>query len=271
MILTIANAKGGTGKSTTAMFLAAAFARDEKTVLVIDTDPRTGGTAYSWSEAAKGGNTPLPFEVIHRPVSQRDLDTDTGIFSTFTQRALFYDVVLIDTQSSSTAAVVQATKDADFTIVPCTNSPVDLTPTLAAAKRITTPHAVVLTRTGSDPEDQQARSFFNDRGEKVLTKEILERRQNFSAAYASDFGEDLFGYSQLAQEIEESLASADLHFSQESGSNSMVGRGQPLVKVGVRLPAKLHHEAKAKLAADGITMQDLLQQALVSYVSSSPR
>ena len=54
MKITVANVKGGVGKTTTAMFLAAGLARHGRTLLV-DADPK--GSALRWSEQADD----LPF------------------------------------------------------------------------------------------------------------------------------------------------------------------------------------------------------------------
>lgn len=68
MIITIANAKGGVSKTTSAMYLAqAACLRDpEMEVLVLDADPQSSAT--QWAMDAEDQGTPLAFEV--RPVNQ---------------------------------------------------------------------------------------------------------------------------------------------------------------------------------------------------------
>jgi chromosome partitioning protein len=61
MRIAIVNLKGGTGKTVTAVYLAAALAMRGRTLLV-DADPQ--GSALAWSEEAEG----LPFTVVGLPV-----------------------------------------------------------------------------------------------------------------------------------------------------------------------------------------------------------
>ncbi|MFM2056390.1 MAG: hypothetical protein RLY71_775 [Pseudomonadota bacterium] len=60
-IITVANQKGGSGKTTIAMTVAGALATRGKKVLVVDADPQ--GTATQWSGAASE-NAPFPATVV---------------------------------------------------------------------------------------------------------------------------------------------------------------------------------------------------------------
>jgi chromosome partitioning protein len=62
MNVTVTNHKGGCGKSTTAVHVAAYVAREfgEGSVVLVDTDPN--GSAMEW--AARGGGKGLPFRVV---------------------------------------------------------------------------------------------------------------------------------------------------------------------------------------------------------------
>lgn len=59
--ITIVNAKGGVGKTTTAIYLAAAAAADGHSVEVLDLDPQQ--SAMDWAAGAEAAGEPLPFPV----------------------------------------------------------------------------------------------------------------------------------------------------------------------------------------------------------------
>lgn len=111
MRLVIADLKGGTGKTTTAIYVAALLTKEGRTLLV-DADPQ--GSALSWSESAED----FPYPVVGLPV--RDLHRRLPAL------AQGYAHVVIDTPPTDVAIVRSALLAADTAIIPLSPSMLDL-------------------------------------------------------------------------------------------------------------------------------------------------
>ena len=178
----VVNYKGGTAKTTTAYFLAYAWAARGRKVILVDADPQ--GSSLRWSELAGGSGPVIGLAVrdVHRRLA--------GIVGDR------YDVVVIDTPPlEQQAGVVQSVlRAATQVVVPMapTMIEVDRLPPVWEAIADTEPlrdtpveAAVLLTRTVANAGSTGAiRGIVADDGHRVLSVTIprLER-------YAQAFGE----------------------------------------------------------------------------------
>ena len=118
MIITIAQQKGGSGKTTVAAHLAVAFSRAGKSVAILDIDPQGSlGAWFERREAAMGeGETGFEFRTASGWGSRREAR----------QLARGHDIVVIDTPPKSDLDLRPAIEVADLVIVPLQPTPVDL-------------------------------------------------------------------------------------------------------------------------------------------------
>jgi chromosome partitioning protein len=117
-ILTIANQKGGSGKTCVAMTLAGAFGRRGFSVALVDGDEQ--GTATSWYASAPEGK-PFPARVTNLAAARNNFSRPVR------ELVSEYEVIVIDTPGAMESPVLtQALAIADVALVPMIPAPGDL-------------------------------------------------------------------------------------------------------------------------------------------------
>ena len=138
--LALANLKPGTGKTTSAVWLAHVFAQAGNSVLLVDADP--SGSALEWSDLAAmfPGLAPpqaaFPFRIVALPSRE--------LHRRLPEIARDDDVVIIDTpQLEDHAGIARsALRYVDEILVPCAPSPIEINRTTPVRDEIAEVRAV---------------------------------------------------------------------------------------------------------------------------------
>jgi len=138
--LALANLKPGTGKTTSAVWLAHVFAQAGNSVLLVDADP--SGSALEWSDLAAmfPGLAPpqaaFPFRIVALPSRE--------LHRRLPEIARDDDVVIIDTpQLEDHASIARsALRYVDEILIPCAPSPIEINRTTPVRDEIAEVRAV---------------------------------------------------------------------------------------------------------------------------------
>lgn len=135
-VITFANPKGGSGKTTSAMLLAEQVAISGGRVAILDLDPNANILAWSRdrTEAGRG----VPFTVHSRPQADETVEIIDGMSDSV-------DYLIIDLEGSKDQIVTFALSRTDLCVIPLDGSPMEARQAAAAVRLVQSTAAMIRT------------------------------------------------------------------------------------------------------------------------------
>lgn len=189
MILAVANLKGGTGKTTTAVYLARYLS-----ALVVDADPQ--GSALGWSDAVIADGGSLGVEVVHLP--------DAKLASRLPKA----DRLVIDCSPRDHRITDAAISVSDLVVIPTSPTSADMERTWATidlAARLVTPAVVLLVRVRTATRSLAAAIEALANENVTVLSSHVPQREALALAWGQPLTDAAYGYDLAAAQIKELL------------------------------------------------------------------
>ena len=128
-VITFANPKGGSGKTTSAMLLAEQIAISGGRVAILDLDPNAN--ILAWAQAREEQGKEVPFQVHARPQAEETVELIDGLSNDA-------DYLIIDLEGSKDQIVTFALSRTDLCIIPLDGSPMEARQAAQAVRLVQT-------------------------------------------------------------------------------------------------------------------------------------
>lgn len=135
-VITFANPKGGSGKTTSAMLLAEQIALAGGRVAILDLDPNAN--ILTWSQTRQFGGRAVPFVVHARPQAEETVELIDGLTDET-------DYLIIDLEGSKDQIVTFALSRTDLCIIPLDGSPMEARQAATAVRLVQTTSNMIRT------------------------------------------------------------------------------------------------------------------------------
>ena len=133
-VITFANPKGGSGKTTSAMLLAEQIAISGGRVAVLDLDPNAN--ILAWAQARRAQGREVPFAVHARPQAEETVE----LIDSIGEKA---DYLIVDLEGSKDQIVTFALSRTDLCVIPLDGSPMEARQAAAAVKLVQTTASMI--------------------------------------------------------------------------------------------------------------------------------
>jgi chromosome partitioning protein len=135
-VITFANPKGGSGKTTSAMLLAEQIALSGGHVAILDLDPNAN--ILAWSQARQAEGRTVPFSVHARPQAEETVELIDSLSGET-------DYLIIDLEGSKDQIVTFALSRTDLCVIPLDGSPMEARQAAAAVRLVQTTSNMIRT------------------------------------------------------------------------------------------------------------------------------